>query len=52
MRVKVLLSAETAIGTAREILEAADLTVSEALSVLFEKPAKVIIDEAKDWART
>ncbi len=49
MRVQALLSAEAAIGRAREILESADVTVSEALSVLFEKPAKVIIDEARDW---
>lgn len=47
MRADALLRAQGAIRRAHEILAGADVSVSESLSVLLEKPAKVILDEAR-----
>jgi len=49
MRVKAMSHAQAAVTGAREALQGTGLSVTESISVLLEKPSKVILDEAKQW---
>ncbi len=49
LRAEAMQRAQDAIRTAEDVLSAAGLTTSEALSVLIESPAQAILDEAKQW---
>ena len=49
LREEAMRRAQNAIQSAVEILAAAGLSVSEALSVLVESPKQVILDEAERW---
>ncbi len=44
-----MLRAQQTILSARELLERANLTVSESISVLLETPKQIILDEAERW---
>jgi len=49
VRVEAMKRAQDAITRSREILSAADLNVSESISVLLETPKTIILDEAAEW---
>jgi nucleotide-binding universal stress UspA family protein len=46
---QAMLRAQETIRSARELLERANLTVSESISILLEPPKKIILDEAEQW---
>jgi nucleotide-binding universal stress UspA family protein len=50
LRERAMQRAQNAIGAAHEVLaQAPALDISEHISVLLEKPAKIILDEGKRW---
>jgi nucleotide-binding universal stress UspA family protein len=48
-REQAMLRAQNAMGIARGIINGANLDVSESISVLAEKPAHIILQEAERW---
>jgi nucleotide-binding universal stress UspA family protein len=49
LRAEAMKRAQDAIGAAAQILSSTGLTVSDSVSVLFESPKAVILDEAANW---
>jgi nucleotide-binding universal stress UspA family protein len=49
VRTKAMLVAEEAVDVAAEIVSASCARVSQSISVLLERPQKIILDEAETW---